>query len=79
MIYQAEKQLTDNGDKLSDADRQAVKTALEDAKKELESDDAAKLDAARQKRLESELHKVAEVLYAAQTAEAPRGRCRRSG
>jgi molecular chaperone DnaK len=68
MIYQAEKMLGENEDKLSDADKESVRSAVEDAKKDLESGDAAKIDAARQ-RVEQELHKVAEALYKAQTAE----------
>ena len=67
LIYQGDKQLSENGDKLSDAERSSMETALEDARKELESDDPAKLDVARQK-LEQELHKLAEALYKAQTA-----------
>jgi molecular chaperone DnaK len=67
LIYQGDKQLSENGDKLSDAERSSIETALGDARKELESDDPAKLDVARQK-LEQELHKLAEALYKAQTA-----------
>ncbi|MBW1685073.1 MAG: molecular chaperone DnaK [Deltaproteobacteria bacterium] len=70
LIYQAEKMLEENAEKLADSDTQAVKSALEDAKKDLESDDLAKLDAARQ-RLEQEIHKVAEVLYRSQAPEDP--------
>ena len=66
MIYQAEKMLEENADKLQDADTESVKTALEEAKKDLESEDLARIDVARQ-RVEQELHKVAEVLYKAQT------------
>ena len=69
MIYQAEKTLTENKDKISAADVQAVEAAVADARKDLESGDAAKLDAARQ-RLEQALHKVAEVLYKAQAGQA---------
>jgi molecular chaperone DnaK len=68
LIYQAEKMLAENAEKLSDADTQGVKSALEEAKKDLESEDPAKLDAARQ-RLEQEIHKVAEVLYRSQAPE----------
>ncbi|MBW2270050.1 MAG: molecular chaperone DnaK [Deltaproteobacteria bacterium] len=67
LIYQGDKQLNENGDKLPEAERTGIETALQDARKELESDDPARLDAARQK-LEQELHKLAEVLYKAQTA-----------
>jgi molecular chaperone DnaK len=72
MIYQAEKMLAENEAKLSDADKASVRSAVEDAKKDLESDDAAKIDAARQ-RVEQELHKVAEALYKAQAAESAAG------
>jgi molecular chaperone DnaK len=68
MIYQAEKMLSENEATLTDADKANVRSAVEDAKKDLESGDAAKIDAARQ-RVEQELHKVAEALYKAQTAE----------
>jgi molecular chaperone DnaK len=75
LLYQAEKTLRENAEKLSDAETQGVKAAVEEARKELDSQDAARLDAARQ-RVEQELHKVAEALYKAQTAggaEAPGG------
>jgi molecular chaperone DnaK len=68
MIYQGEKMLTDNADKLSDGDKAAVRSALDEAKKDLESDDAAVLDSTRQ-RVEQQLQKVAETLYKHQTAE----------
>jgi molecular chaperone DnaK len=69
MVYQAEKMLTDNAEKLSDSDKEPVQAAIDSAKEDLESDDAARLDSGRQ-RLESELHKLAEMLY---KAEAPAG------
>jgi molecular chaperone DnaK len=72
MIYQAEKMLGDNEVKLSDADKESVRSAVEDAKKDLESGDVAKIDAAKQ-RVEQELHKVAEALYKAETAEGAAG------
>jgi molecular chaperone DnaK len=72
MIYQAEKTLTENADKLSDSDKQGVRTAVDAAKLDLESDDPAKLDAARQS-VEQALHKIAEVLYKAQTEAAAAG------
>jgi molecular chaperone DnaK len=73
MIYQAEKTLADNAEKVDDATKQSIEGAIADAKTELESDDVARLDAARQ-RLEQELHKLAEVLYKSQAeAEAPPG------
>jgi len=72
MIYQAEKTLADDQGAIPEADAASVRGAIEDAKKELESDDPAKLDSARQ-RLEQELHKIAEALYKAQSAQAAEG------
>ena len=69
MIYQAEKTLGENEDKIEAADQEAVKSAIESARADLESEDVAKLDAAQQ-RLEQSLHKVAEVLYQAQAQAA---------
>lgn len=68
MVYQAEKMLTDNADKVGDSEKQSLQAAIDSAKKDLESDDAARLDAAKQQ-LESELHKLAETLYKAEAAE----------
>ena len=70
LIYQAEKTLAENEAKLDEADKTSISSAIEDAKKDLESEDPAKLDAARQ-RVEAALHKVAEKLY--QGSEAPGG------
>ena len=71
MVYQAEKTLTENDDKIPEDDKQAVRDAIEEAKQALEKDEAPALDAAQQ-RLEQALHKVAEALYKAQ-AEAEGG------
>jgi molecular chaperone DnaK len=78
MIYQAGKTLTENADKISAEDKQKVETALSDARGVLESDDAAKLDAARQ-RVEQSMHAVAEALYKAQSAGAAGGAAPDSG
>ncbi|MEZ4279247.1 MAG: molecular chaperone DnaK [Myxococcota bacterium] len=64
LIYQAEKTIKENEAKLDEADKQAVSSALAEAKADLESGDVAKLDAARQ-RVEAEMHKIAEKLYKA--------------
>ena len=77
LLYQAERTLSENAAKLTDADTAAVRSAIDDGKQALDSGDPAKLDAARQ-RLEREMHKVAEVLYKAQAAAGARGRPRRS-
>ena len=39
MVYQLEKMLKDNGDKLSEEDKKSLETAIEKAKKDFESDD----------------------------------------
>jgi molecular chaperone DnaK len=69
MIYGAEKTIRDNADKIPEADRSRVEAMLTEAKKDLESDDVARIDAARQ-RVEQEMHKIAETLYKAQAASA---------
>jgi molecular chaperone DnaK len=69
MIYQAEKTLKDSGDKIEDADKQALEETLAEARKDLESEDEARIEAARE-RVEAQLHKVAEALYKAQAAGA---------
>ena len=68
MIYQGEKLLQENAEKISDADSGALKSAIEEAKKDLESDDQARFESGAQ-RVEQELHKLAEVLYKTQAAE----------
>ena len=60
-----EKTLRDNQDKVPDDARQAAESVLAEARKELDSEDTARLDAARQ-RVEQEMHKIAEILYKSQ-------------
>ncbi|MDG2334061.1 MAG: molecular chaperone DnaK [Myxococcota bacterium] len=67
MIYQAEKMLSDNAEKLSDSDKAPLQGVIESAKKDLESNEATRIDAANQQ-LEAELHKLAETLYKAESA-----------
>jgi molecular chaperone DnaK len=69
MIYQAEKTLKDSGDKIEDADKKALEETLAEARKDLESEDEARIEAARE-RVEAQLHKVAEALYKAQATGA---------
>ena len=68
IIYQGEKLLQENEEKLSDVESGALKSAIEEAKKDLESDDQARFDVGRQ-RVEQELHKIAEVLYKTEAAD----------
>ncbi|MDA0336285.1 MAG: molecular chaperone DnaK [bacterium] len=68
LVYATEKSLAEHGDKLSDKDRAPVTAALEEAKKALEGEDAAAIEAAVTK-LQTASHKLAEAVYAdAQTA-----------
>ena len=73
LIYQAEKTLGESEGKVPAEELQGVRSAIEEARGELESEDAARLDAAHQ-RVEKALHGVAERLYKEQAAEgAPAG------
>jgi molecular chaperone DnaK len=84
MVYQVEKMLKENGDKISGDEKGQVESAVADAKKALEGTDAAAMNAAREK-LTQASHKLAEVMYKAQQtppqgaagtgpqAEAPNG------
>jgi molecular chaperone DnaK len=71
MVYNVEKMLKDAGEKVEAADKAAVETALEDAKKVLAGDPAAsELDAAKEK-LTSSSHKLAEAMYKAASENPP--------
>jgi molecular chaperone DnaK len=68
-LYQAEKLLGDNGDKLDADEKSKVEAAIAEGKTKLESDDVGALEAA-QKSVEAALHGVAEKLYQAGAPEA---------
>ena len=65
MVYQVEKMLKENGDKISGDEKGQVESAVADAKKTLEGTDAAAMNAAREK-LTAASHKLAEAMYKAQ-------------
>src|SRR4029450_4544647 len=67
LIYSTEKTLRESGDKLPEDERKRVEEALAAGKADLESEDVARLDAARQ-RVEQAAHKALELLYKAQSA-----------
>jgi molecular chaperone DnaK len=69
MIYQGEKTLAESEEKLDASQKAGLEGVLADAKKDLESEDAARIDSALQ-RLQTELHKLAETLYKAEAATA---------
>jgi len=71
LVYNIEKMLKENGDKVSGSDKTGVETALADAKKTLEgTPSASELNAAREK-LTTASHKLAEAMYKANAAGAP--------
>jgi len=72
VIYQAEKMISENEDKIAEEGKQSLQSAIEAAKKDLESDELARLDSGRQS-LEAALHQVAEELYKAEAPPAGEG------
>jgi molecular chaperone DnaK len=62
MVYNVEKMLRENGDKISGSERGDVENALADAKKALEGGDGAAMNSARE-RLTQASHKLAEAMY----------------
>jgi molecular chaperone DnaK len=65
LVYQMEKMLKENGDKISGDDKSQVESAVAEAKTALEGTDAAAMNAAREK-LTQASHKLAEAMYKAQ-------------
>jgi molecular chaperone DnaK len=72
MLYNVEKMLRENGDKISGSERGDVENAVADAKKALESNDKAQMDKARET-LTAASHKLAEEMYKAAQAKTPEG------
>src|SRR5437773_1768900 len=73
MVYQIEKMLREQGDKIPGSERGDVENAIADAKKALESGDKAQMDHAREA-LTKASHKLAEQMYkAAQPSPAAPG------
>jgi molecular chaperone DnaK len=62
LIYQAEKMLKDNGDKVPAAMKADVESAIVDAKGKLPSDDVTVLTSAKEA-FEAKIHKLAEAVY----------------
>ncbi len=70
MVYNVEKMLRENGDKVSGSEKGDVESALADAKKTLEgSPSAGELNTAREK-LTAASHKLAEAMYKANAGNA---------
>src|ERR1700728_409168 len=73
LVYNIEKMLKENGDKVSGSEKADVETALADAKKVLEgAPSPAELNAAREK-LTQASHKLAEAMYKANASSATAG------
>src|SRR5215469_10592993 len=68
MVYNIEKMLKENGDKVSGAEKSDVESALADAKKALEGTDPKAMNDARQ-RLTQASHKLAEAMYKSAQAQ----------
>ncbi|HEU5458006.1 MAG TPA: molecular chaperone DnaK [Terracidiphilus sp.] len=70
LVYNIEKMLKDGGDKIQGAEKTEVETALADAKKTLEGQGSVAEMKAAQEKLTQASHKLAEVLYKANAAQA---------
>jgi molecular chaperone DnaK len=71
LIYTTEKTMADHGDKLDPQSKSNLETALADAKKALETEDAEQIRSSTQ-RLTEASHKLAEIIYA-QASQAEGG------
>jgi molecular chaperone DnaK len=69
LVYQMEKMLKENSDKISGDEKGQVESAVADAKKALEGTDVAAMNSAREK-LTAASHKLAESMYKAQQPPA---------
>jgi len=79
MVYQIEKMLREQGDKISGSERSNVESALAEAKKALEGGDPVAMNSAREK-LTAASHKLAEQMYkSAQPSGAPAGGAQAGG
>ncbi len=70
MVYNVEKMLREQGDKISGSERGDIENAVADAKKALESNDKNQMNQARE-RLTQASHKLAEEMYRAAQPKGP--------
>ena len=70
MVYNVEKMLREQGDKISGSERGDIENAVADAKKALESNDKNQMNQARE-RLTQASHKLAEEMYRATQPKGP--------
>ena len=69
MVHSVKKSLTEHGDKLDAAEKEAIETALKDVEEAMKSDDKATIEA-KTEALTTASQKLGEKVYAAQQAEA---------
>jgi molecular chaperone DnaK len=69
ILYQAEKMVRENREKIAESDVKTAEDAIEEAKKAIAEGGTARLRSATEN-LEKSLHKIAEVLYKANEANA---------
>ncbi len=72
LIYNVERMLRENGDKISPAERGEVENAIADAKRALESSDIRQMNQTRE-RLTQASHKLAEQMYQAARPQGASG------
>src|SRR5580698_4740559 len=73
LVYNIERMLKDSGEKVQAADKTEVESALADAKKTLEGTPSVKELKSAHEKLTQASHKLAEVLYKANAAQAQSG------
>jgi molecular chaperone DnaK len=73
LVYNIEKMLKESGEKVQAADKSEVEAALADAKKALEPGSSVSSMKSAHERLTQASHKLAEVLYKANAAQAAAG------
>jgi molecular chaperone DnaK len=73
LVYNIEKMLKENGDKVQASDKSDVESALADAKKTLEGSPSTSDLRLAHDRLTSASHKLAEAMYKASSAQGPAG------
>ncbi len=72
LIYQSEKLISENADKVSEEDKTAVETAVTEGKAALEADDVSQMQAALEKLTQAN-HALSNSLYSNQSAEGGEG------
>ncbi len=68
MVYNVEKMLRDNKDKIGEADAKAIEEAIKDTRDAMKEGGVERMNSAREK-LESASHKLAEAMYRASTTQ----------